>query len=281
MRTSSFTSRGEGQARFSLSKGVPVSRELVGSGSSVTPPRPVWKGRPGTRAVVWCCLGEGSSVTQAVEVEIVVCGRQDRGLHAAVGLTLGGRGAGTGEVALGVQGRKHPAPGADITCPCAPRPAMHSVNPRLPSPSPTLSYRRLDLWGQVGAWAHQQCHPEVVGEFSERQDGHWPLVGRALERGERRVNTAPAPIPTSSPHRGSRASLPKGKVSTEKREGREHALLWGVMAAPPPRTLCARYPQAHSRRPPSLPPLTHYAPGTKYVINPNLTTTQEGDAAGR
>lgn len=34
-----------------------------------------------------CCFGEGSSVTQAVEAEVVVRGRPDRGLRAAVGLT--------------------------------------------------------------------------------------------------------------------------------------------------------------------------------------------------
>lgn len=30
--------------------------------------------------------------------------------------------------------------------------------------------------GMVGTRAHQQCHPEVVGEFTEGQDGYWPLV---------------------------------------------------------------------------------------------------------
>lgn len=57
------------------------------------------------RALGRCCLSEGSSVTQAVEVEVVVCGRLGQGLRAAVGLT-------------------------------------------------------------------QQCHPEVVGEFAEGQDGY-------------------------------------------------------------------------------------------------------------
>lgn len=71
-------------------------------GSSVTPPYPVWKGQPGTpQALVWRCLGKGSSVTQAVEAEVVVRGWLDQGLQAAVGLTLGRRAGGMGEVALG------------------------------------------------------------------------------------------------------------------------------------------------------------------------------------
>lgn len=81
---------------------------------------------------MWCCLAEGSSVTQAVEVEVVVRSRPDQGLRAAVGLT-------------------------------------------------------------------QQCHPEVVGEFTEGQDGYWPLVGSALERGERVSGQAPLPLSQLAP----------------------------------------------------------------------------------
>lgn len=55
-------------------------------------------------------------------------------------------------------------------------------------------YRCLDLGGRWSTHAHQQCHPEVVGKFAEGQDGYWPLVGSALERGER-VRTAPHPYP--------------------------------------------------------------------------------------
>lgn len=34
----------------------------------------------------------------------------------------------------------------------------------------------------VGLRAHQQSHPEVVCEFTEGQDGYWPLMRGALER---------------------------------------------------------------------------------------------------
>lgn len=115
MRTSSVTSHGEGQAQPSVAEGIPANgRELAGGRLQCNTIASSVEGAPGEfRALVWCCLGEGSSVTQAVKVEVVVCGWPDQGLHAAVGLT-------------------------------------------------------------------QQCHPEVVGEFTEGQDGYWPLVGSAL-----------------------------------------------------------------------------------------------------
>lgn len=50
---------------------------------------------------------EDSSITQAVEVEVVVCGWLDEGLRAAVGLTLGGSAVRIVEVALKGQDRWH------------------------------------------------------------------------------------------------------------------------------------------------------------------------------
>ena len=44
-----------------------------------------------------------------------------------------------------------------------------------------------------GLCAHQQCHPEVVCEFTEGQDGNWPLVRGALEREGRERSGQPCP----------------------------------------------------------------------------------------
>lgn len=52
----------------------------------------------------------------------------------------------------------------------------------IPLPSPTLHRSALSLCGEVGLCAHQQRHPEVVCEFTEGQDGYWPLMRGALER---------------------------------------------------------------------------------------------------
>lgn len=89
VRTSSFTSRGEGHAQLSLSEDMPVnSGELVGSGLQCNTTASSVEGAAGDpQALVWCCLREGSSVTQAVEAEVVVRGWLDQGLQAAVGLT--------------------------------------------------------------------------------------------------------------------------------------------------------------------------------------------------
>lgn len=89
-----------------------MNGELVGAGSSVITAFSV-EGAPGTPGPGVGLPWEGSSVTQAVEAEVVVCGLPDPGLRTAVGLT-------------------------------------------------------------------QQCHLEVVGEFTEGWDGYWPLVGNAL-----------------------------------------------------------------------------------------------------
>lgn len=53
-------------------------------------------------------------------------------------------------------------------------------------PSPTLQMCSQPL----RLCAHQQCHPEVVCEFTEGQDGYWPLMRGALEREEREVKAA-------------------------------------------------------------------------------------------
>lgn len=78
------------------------SGELVGSGLQCnTTVSSVEGAARDPQALVWRCLGEGSSVTQAVEAEVVVRGWLDQGLQAAVGPTLGRRAGGMGEVALG------------------------------------------------------------------------------------------------------------------------------------------------------------------------------------
>lgn len=83
-------------------------------------------------------------------MEVVVCGRPDRGLRAAVGLTLGERAAGPGEVALGARGRKHsPAP-RHITCHHTPSLAMCSGNPHVLFPSPTLEMQEPGPLGAEG-----------------------------------------------------------------------------------------------------------------------------------
>lgn len=121
MRTSSVTSHGEGQAQPSVAEGIPANgRELAGGRLQCNTIASSVEGAPGEfRALVWCCLGEGSSVTQAVKVEVVVCGWPDQGLHAAVGLTLDGRAVGTGEAALGVQSRRHSPSCCHLTLPQA------------------------------------------------------------------------------------------------------------------------------------------------------------------
>lgn len=138
MRTSSFTSLGEGQARLSLSEGVPVNgREMAGGRLQCNTIASSVEGAPrDPRALVWCCLEEGNSVTQAVEVEVVVCGWPGQSLRAAVGLTLSGRAAGMGEAALEVQGRRHsPCSHCLTLCPKS----FHALcKPPHPSPSPTL-----------------------------------------------------------------------------------------------------------------------------------------------
>lgn len=138
MRTSSVTSHGEGQAQPSVAEGIPANvRELAGGRLQCNTIASSVEGAPGEfRALVWCCLGEGSSVTQAVKVEVIVCGWPDQGLHAAVGLTLDGRAVGTGEAALGVQGRRHSPSCCHLTL--CPRPAMCSANAPITPASPTL-----------------------------------------------------------------------------------------------------------------------------------------------
>lgn len=95
-----------------------------------------------------------------------------------------------------------------------PSPALSSAP--APPPQPHLSPKPHT---ETGACAHQQRHLEVVGEFTEGQDGHWPLVGSALGRGERgqdRPGRHPhqrsAPWPTQRAL-GSTASLGRKRIS--------------------------------------------------------------------
>ena len=130
-------------------------------------------------------------------MEVVVRGRLDRGLRAAVGLTLGGRAGGTSEVA---RVRQEAGPLLTSSPDSAPGPTVcFSTPPAHFSPKSHIEC----LW-EVGNPAHQQCHPEVVGESAEGQDGYWPLVGGALGREGKRGQDSgtaphPHPVPTCIP----------------------------------------------------------------------------------
>jgi hypothetical protein len=65
---------------------------------------------------------------------------------------------------------------------------------------PSLHHAHTGAWTLGAKWAHahQQCHPEVVSEFTEGQDGYWPLVSGALER-KSREGSEQLPVPTSLP----------------------------------------------------------------------------------
>lgn len=135
------------------------------------------------------------------------------------------------------------------------------------SPPPTPKPHPEPL-GADGAGAHQQCHPEVIGESAEGQDGYWPLVGGALgKEGGRGVRTAaqpptPCPTPTGIPRHGRRspgsvAWFTKWRSRDLKRDRRVHFLLRGATAP----TVCvysvpgSRGPTAAALLLPSLSPL--------------------------
>lgn len=68
---------------------------------------------------------------------------------------------------------------------------------------------------------HQQCHPEVVCEFTEGQDGYWPLVRGTLEREERGqgslvLTSIPLSVAIAAQHLESRGSHPPQTASPSR-----------------------------------------------------------------